>query len=66
MLGSSHTALPAVLPILLPWESVRRLMVMQWASLPSFRRMSSVPPSMLDHWSLPPNCMLQLWLWKRW
>ena len=23
------------------------------------RRISSVPPSMFDHWSLPPNCMLQ-------
>ena len=29
------------------------------ASLPSFLRISSVPPSMLLHWSLPPNCMLQ-------
>ena len=31
-------------------------MVIACASLPSFRRINSVPPSILLHWSSPPNC----------
>ena len=49
LLGSSHTAPLAVLPIFLPSEFSSRVMVMAWASLPNFLRISSVPPSMLLH-----------------
>ena len=46
-MGSSHTAPVWVLPIFLPSEFNSRVMVIAYASFPSFRRISSVPPSML-------------------
>ena len=33
------------------------------ASGPNLRRINSVPPSILLHWSLPPNCILQPYFW---
>ena len=53
--GSSHTAPLTVLPIFLPSELRRSVIVIAEASLPSFLLISSVPPSILLHWSSPPN-----------
>ena len=44
-----------VFPIFFPSELRRRLIVMADASFPSLRLISSVPPSILLHWSSPPN-----------
>ena len=59
MSALSHTAPAAVLPILAPDDVVISGEVSANICAPSMRRPSSMPLTMLPHWSEPPICSTQ-------
>ena len=59
MSAFSHTAPLTVLPIFPPEAVVSSGVVRPKTSMPSLRRLSSTPLTMLPHWSEPPICRRQ-------